>query len=237
MHPQAKAIDCGGDCLIRLDAASLHDLVSPVNQMCAMTDLIRKKYGSAFDSEAGVVFGFLQDATQRMRVLVAGLSEYARVVGSPEEMCSSDSGKLLSSALKSQRQAIERTGAVITKDPLPRVHCDPGQVVFTFACLIGNAIRFRGEAAPRIHIGASPAGEQWRFSVADNGMGIEPNSIGKVFHVFWGASRSGGAGMGLAIARQVVERHGGRIWVESEAGKGSTFFFELPQCPLSPNDA
>ncbi len=227
MQGQRKTAEPIEECHIPFTAGSLHDLISPVNQMCAMTDLIVRRHGNKFDEEAGLVFRFLQTASDRMRVLVEGMREYVRVLGSPEPLRRCQAVDLLTAAVASLHSEVEKTGAVVTRDELPELYCDPVQVTFALACLIANSIRFCGQKPPRIHVSAEPREGRWLFAVRDSGIGIESSALRQVFGVFWCAQKNGRAGVGLAIARQVMERHGGTIWAESEPGNGATFFFEL----------
>jgi light-regulated signal transduction histidine kinase (bacteriophytochrome) len=142
-----------------------------------------------------------------------------------------DAGEALSNALVSLKQAIEDSNASITHGPLPQVQAHMFQLEQLFQNLIGNAIRYRSEAAPEIHIAAEPCGAQWKFSVRDNGIGIDPQYKEQIFGIFKRLHSQAdypGTGMGLAICQRIVERAGGRIWVESELGRGATFLFTLP---------
>jgi light-regulated signal transduction histidine kinase (bacteriophytochrome) len=142
-----------------------------------------------------------------------------------------DSGAVLDAALETLRAAIAEEGAEVTRDPLPVVRADPRMLESVFQNLVGNALRFRGERAPLVHVGARAARNAWVFSVRDNGIGIAPEYAGVIFEMFQRLERRPGdrsTGVGLAICRRAVERHGGRIWVQSAAGQGSTFCFTLP---------
>ncbi|MGD0362258.1 MAG: ATP-binding protein [Bryobacteraceae bacterium] len=219
------------DCWLRLNADALHDLSSPVNQIGTLAELIVKKYRGVLGEEAETLFGFLQTSVGRLQNLVGGLNTYLRVAGAPgaRRLCESD--LLLTAARASVQPAIDQNGAVVTHDPLPQVYGDPNQIGYAFRSLLENAIKFRREQRPEVHISAAEAGDTWIFSVRDNGIGIDPAYRDRIFGVFKRLHNEDyrGAGIGLATTRQIVEEHGGRIWVESQLGLGSTFFFSLPR--------
>jgi light-regulated signal transduction histidine kinase (bacteriophytochrome) len=219
---------------VQLNADSLHDLVGPVNQMRSMADLILKKR-RAVDEETEALFGFLQASAERLQNLTEGLRTYLRVVGERMPFRDFDANAALAAALATVQESIDRSGARITHDALPEVHGDPNQICHAFANLIDNSIKFRGESRPEIHIAAARQENGWLFSVGDNGMGIDPRYHDRIFGVFkrLHGDRYPGAGIGLPIARRIVERHGGRIWVESALGEGATFFFSLPAAGIS----
>jgi chemotaxis family two-component system sensor kinase Cph1 len=134
-------------------------------------------------------------------------------------------------AIGNLQTAIEESNAVVTYDELPTITANTSQMISLFQNLIDNAIKFRSEEAPRIHISAERKGKEWIFSIRDNGIGMDPNDLGRIFEMFQrlhGSTEYPGTGMGLAICKKIIERHGGRIWVESESGKGSTFYFTMP---------
>ena len=222
------------DCLVRLNSDSLHDLMSPVNQMCTLTDLMLRKRGDTPNDEDEVLLGFIHEAANRLQNLLAGLRTYMQVVGSRCSPALCDANMLLDGALASLKDPVAAAGAVVTRDPLPQLYCDPGQIVYTFTSLIENSIKFRRELPPEIHISAASDEGDWLFSVRDNGIGVDPSFSERIFGVFKRVDSHAypGRGVGLAIARQIVERHGGRIWVESEPGAGATFFFTLPRDAL-----
>jgi light-regulated signal transduction histidine kinase (bacteriophytochrome) len=142
-----------------------------------------------------------------------------------------DSAAILERAIANLQMAIAESGATITHDSLPEVMVDASQFVQLFQNLIGNAIKFRSEQPPQIHISAEHIEDAWRFSVRDNGIGIEPEYTERIFIIFQRLHRRAdypGTGIGLAICRKIVERHGGRLWIESEPGQGSIFYFTLP---------
>jgi light-regulated signal transduction histidine kinase (bacteriophytochrome) len=138
----------------------------------------------------------------------------------------------LRQALINLRGAIEESGALVTHDPLPTIGADEMQLIQLFQNLVGNAVKYRGAEVPRVHVSAAENGEKkWKFSVRDNGLGIDSRYVGKIFGMFQRLhtrEEFAGTGIGLAICKKIVERHGGRIWVESVLGQGSTFLFTLP---------
>ena len=224
--PQAE----WGDSNVPLDSGSLHDLFSPVNQMCTMADLMLEKYRGTLDSEAEVLLGFIREAANRSQNLLGGLRTYARAVGSRSPFRRCDGNSLLAAAIEFVRPAIDQSGAQVTHDPLPELYCDPIRISYTFGSIIDNSIKFRGESRPEVHISARPEGGSWVCSFRDNGIGIDPRHRERIFRVFMRIHNDAypGAGVGLAIAKKIVEGHGGRIWVESALGEGATFFLVLP---------
>lgn len=216
---------------VPLTSDSLHDLSSPINQICSLSDLILKKYQGALDEEAKVLFGFLQSSANRLQNLMGGLHRFMQVACSPPAYRRADGNALLAGALAMLQHTIARNGALVTHEPLPELWCDPSQMTFALASLIENSIKFRAERRPEIHVGASSDKMTWVLSVRDNGMGMDPRYAGRIFAAFKRIHNDAypGAGVGLAIAKRVIERHRGRIWVESEPERGSTFFVELPK--------
>lgn len=225
-----------------------HDLQEPLRMVTSYTQLIAKRYGDKLDASAREFMDFSVAGALRMQRLIHDLLAYSRVGTRgrvPEPM---DSGRSVDEALANLKLAIEEPGAEITRDPMPRVLADATQLTQLFQNLIGNALKFRGPGKPRIHVGArrqpapAPAGippggrvgpvrEEWHFSVRDNGIGIDPQYYERIFVIFQRLhtqDQYSGTGIGLAICKKIVERHGGRIWVESQPGQGTTFHFTLP---------
>ncbi|MGB2937339.1 MAG: ATP-binding protein, partial [Phycisphaerae bacterium] len=189
-------------------------------------------YQGKLDSDADEFIAFAVDGATRMQALIDDLLDYSRVGTRAKEFEPTDCEVALDGALSNLEMAVEETGAVVTHDPLPRVMADEVQLGRVFQNLIGNAIKFRGDEPPRIHVSAEEQENEWRFAVRDNALGIKPRHHDRIFAVFQrlhGRSAYPGTGMGLAICKRIVERHGGRIWVESELGKGSTFYFTMPR--------
>lgn len=194
--------------------------------------LLARRYQGKLDPAADEFIGFAKDGATRMQALINDLLAFSRVGtrGKALESCSAESA--LNQAVSNLQLVVERSNAEITHDPLPDVVGDEAQLVQLFQNLLDNAMRFRGSQAPRIHVQAVERESEYVFSVADNGIGIDPKHFERIFVVFQrlhGPGKYPGTGIGLAICKKIVERHGGRIWVESEPDRGSVFFFSLPR--------
>ncbi len=166
-----------------------------------------------------------------MQQLINDLLAYSRVGTRGRAFEMTDCQAALDRALANLGASVKETGAIITHDPLPTMPADGTQLAQLFQNLVGNAMKFRGERRPEIHVGAAHEDDQWHFSVRDNGIGIDPKYADRIFVIFQRLHRRAdypGTGVGLAICKRIVERHGGRIWVESEPGKGATFHFAIP---------
>jgi chemotaxis family two-component system sensor kinase Cph1 len=216
---------------VQLSADALHDLLGPVNQMRTMTELLLKRHRAELGDEGETLCGFIQTAAERLQNLMAGISTHMRVVGRCAPACDFGANAILAAATAAVHQVIERNDALVTHDELPDVYCDPTQISYVFASLIENSIKFRSERRPEIHITARLEESEWvLFSVRDNGIGIDPKHTDRIFAAFRRIHNEvyPGAGMGLPIAKRIIERHGGKISVESNLGQGSTFFFTLP---------
>lgn len=197
----------------------------------SFTQLLAQRYRDKLDQEAAEFIGFAVDGANRMQRLINDLLMYSRVGTRGKPFEPTDSHAALGHALANLGPAIEESQAIVTNDDLPFVLGDDVQLVQLFQNLVGNAIKFRRpEEPPRIHVSARRDGAWWTFSVRDNGIGIGAEFFARLFAVFQrlhGRDEYPGTGIGLAICKRIVERHGGRIWVESEPGKGSTFRFTL----------
>jgi signal transduction histidine kinase len=208
-----------------------HDLQEPLRTISSFTQLLAKRYQDKLDDKAGEFIGFTVDGCKRMQTLINDLLAFSRVgtQGKPMEVVDCD--QLVSRVLKSLRRAVDDSGAVITKEALPVVIADEGQLSQLFQNLLGNAMKFRGREAPRIHISAEPNGLGWKIVVRDNGIGISEDHKDRIFVIFQRLHTKKeypGTGIGLAICKKIVERHGGKIWVEPSPGGGSTFCFTIP---------
>jgi light-regulated signal transduction histidine kinase (bacteriophytochrome) len=216
---------------VQVTSEVLHDLVGPVNQVRSMVDLLVKKYRGKLDDEGETLCGFIQAAAERLQTLMSGLTTHVRIVGRCQPARSLGANAIVAAATVMIQQTIAGSDAIVTHDDLPEIYCDPTQISFVFASLIENSIKFRSEQRPEIHITARPEeNNRVLFSVRDNGIGIDPKYSERIFGVFKRIHNDAfpGAGIGLPIAKRIIERHGGRISVESQPGQGATFFFTLP---------
>jgi PAS domain S-box-containing protein len=208
-----------------------HDLQEPLRMVASYTQLLAKRYRGKLDSNADEFIAYAVDGATRMQGLINDLLAYSRIGRSGSPLGPTDCSGVLGRVLTDLEMTIEERGAVVTHGTLPEVMGDATQLQQVFQNLISNAIKFRGQEPPRIHVSCERSGDDWLFSVRDNGIGIDPQYSDRIFVIFRRLHTKAeypGTGIGLAICRRVVERHGGRIWVESEPGKGSTFFFTLP---------
>ena len=206
-----------------------HDLKEPLRAVSNYVQLLERRYGDLLDGEGKRFIGFAVDGAKRKRQLINDLLAFSRIGTRGKKLAPIDSGAALSRALKSLALVIEETGAEVTTETLPVAWGDKGQLAQVFQNLIGNAIKFC-ETEPRITVSATRADNGWRFFVSDNGIGMEKSHLEKVFEVFQRLhtrERYNGTGIGLAIVRKIVERHGGKIRVESVPGEGSVFSFTL----------
>ena len=212
-----------------------HDLQEPLRMVASYTQLLAKKYQGKLDADADEFIAFAVDGANRMQRLIQDLLAYSRIGTKRQELHDTSSEEALEQAIANLRGAIEESGALVTHDPLPTVRADQMQLVQLFQNLVGNAIKYHSAGIPRVHITSSRrsdgSGEQnWLFSVRDNGLGIEPKYFERIFGMFQRLHKReefAGTGIGLAICKKIVERHGGSISVESQLGQGSTFRFGL----------
>jgi signal transduction histidine kinase len=208
-----------------------HDLQEPLRMVSSFTQLLSRRYRDELDQDAQDFIDYAVDGANRMQDLINDLLAFSRVNTRGESLVPVDAGAALGQARANLRLALEDSRGLITNEDLPRVMADEGQLVRVFQNLLGNAIKYAGEEPPRIHISAERQAEMWRFAVEDNGIGIEPQYHERIFIIFQqlhGREEYGGTGIGLAICKRIVERHGGQIWVESALGEGATFYFTLP---------
>jgi PAS domain S-box-containing protein len=208
-----------------------HDLQEPLRAVAGMVQLLQKRYHGQLDERADEYIGLAMDGANRMQTLITDLLEYSRVNRRGNPIQATDANEALRSALLNLHEAIQQSGATVTNGTLPTVEADAIQITQLFQNLIGNAIKFRSENPPQIHIAVEELPDAWHFSVCDNGIGIEPQYFERIFLVFQRLHTRReypGTGIGLSICKKIVERHGGRIWVESEPGQGTTFHFTIP---------
>jgi signal transduction histidine kinase len=211
---------------------SSHDLQEPLRMISSFVQLLEKRYKGKLDQDADEFIGFVVEGTSRMQRMIQDLLTFSRVQSRGVEFAPVDTNEVFEKTVFSHQIMIKEAGAVVTKDDLPTVMGDETQLSQLFQNLIDNAIKFRrAEETPKVHISAQRKGNDWEFSVQDNGIGIDPQYFDRIFIIFQRLhSREAyeGTGIGLAVCMRIVERHGGRIWVESEPGRGSLFHFTLP---------
>ena len=212
---------------------SSHDLQEPLRMVSSYTQLLAKRYEGRLDSDADEFISFAVDGCNRMQGLIQDLLAYSRAGTNERKLREVPSENALQKALINLRAAIKQSGAVVTHDALPAVTTDEAQLTQVFQNLVGNAIKYRRAEDPRVHVSAArDDGNGWTFSVRDNGLGIDPQYFERIFILFQrlhGRDEFEGTGIGLAVCKRIVERMGGRIWVESQPEKGSTFYFALPE--------
>lgn len=208
-----------------------HDLQEPLRMVASYTELLSRRYKGQLDSDADEFIAFAVDGANRMQRLIEDLLTFSRVGTRGTDLLGISSEEALQRALINLRGSIEESGALVTHDLLPEVLADETQLVQLFQNLVGNAIKYRRSGVPRVNISAAVDGpDRWSFAVADNGLGIEPQYFEKIFGMFQRLHKReeyAGTGIGLAICKKIVERHGGAIYVESQPGQGSTFTFTL----------
>lgn len=213
-----------------------HDLREPLRMVVSYLTLLEKRNADTLDEKSKEYLSFAVDGGKRMQAMINDLLAYSRVGTQGEVFVRVDMNDAMVTTLRDLRASIEESGASVTSDPLPSVMADQNQMVLLLVNLISNAIKYRGEEAPLVHISVREDGDEWVFSVRDNGIGIDPRYEARLFKMFQRLhtpQEYGGTGMGLALSRRIVERHGGRIWFESEVGKGSIFYFTIPQLAQS----
>ena len=207
-----------------------HDLQEPLRMMASYTQLLARRYKGNLGDDADEFIGHVVDGAHRMQAVINDLLQYSRVGKRGGSLTPTDVGAAFEAARANLRAAIGESGAQVTSEGLPIVMGDRTQLVQLFQNLIGNAIKFRSEDPPRVHVEAERRDGEWLFAVRDNGIGIEPQYAGRIFMIFQrlhSRTEYPGTGIGLAICKKIVERHGGELWVESVPGEGSTFRFTL----------
>ena len=208
-----------------------HDLQEPLRMVASYTQLLSRRYKGKLDADADDFIAFAVDGATRMQRLIQDLLAYSRVGTKGKNLHDTSSEDALQQAVVNLRGAIKESGALVTHDPLPIVLADDGQLTQLFQNLVGNAIKYQRPGIPRVHVSAArQGGKKWIFSVKDNGLGIDSQYFERIFGMFQRLHKReefAGTGIGLAICKKIVERHGGTISVESQPGQGSTFHFPL----------
>ncbi|GMU21943.1 MAG: hypothetical protein AMXMBFR13_20310 [Phycisphaerae bacterium] len=208
-----------------------HDLRSPLLAIGGCAQLIKDQYTEILDDEGRELIDMIQDGVGRMGRIIRDLLSFARATSISNHFVPVQAEAILEQAEADLREQIEKSGALITHDPLPPVIGNETQLAQVLTNLIGNAIKYRSQQPPRVHVSAERRGGEWLFRVRDNGMGIEPEHHQRIFAMFQRLHGDGdyeGTGIGLSICKKIVEHHGGRIWVESRPGDGSLFQFTIP---------
>jgi PAS domain S-box-containing protein len=228
---RAEELQRSNEELERFAYVASHDLQEPLRIVAGYAQLLGRRYTGKLGDDGDEFIEFLVDGVRRMQDLINALLQYSRVGRKGEEIAQIDLDEAVDDALANLRAAIEESDARITREDLPEVLADRLQFAQLFQNLIGNALKFRGERPPAVHVGAERHNGEWVVEVRDNGIGIDPEYAGRVFDIFerlHTREQYEGTGIGLSICKKIVERHGGRIWVESKAGKGSAFRFTMP---------
>ncbi|MBI1792493.1 MAG: hypothetical protein HYR60_33640 [Acidobacteria bacterium] len=211
-----------------------HDLQEPVRLIAGFVQLLERRYKGKLDATADEFIASAMEGVAQMQERIQGLLEYSRISTRGGEFQPVDCERLFQDVLASLRAGQEESAAVVTHDPLPTLSADARQLRVVFQQLLSNAVRYRSEDPPRVHLRAQADGAEWTFSIQDNGIGLDPQYAAQIFVIFrrlHTRSEYPGTGLGLALCKRIVERHGGRIWVESEPGKGAAFHFTLPERP------
>jgi PAS domain S-box-containing protein len=213
-------------------SAASHDLQEPLRMIVSYLQLIERRYAEKLDQDGKEFLHFAVDGANRMKKLISDLIEYSRIETLDKPFMQTDATEALQRAIANLDVAIKETEAQITYDTLPVISSDPVQLTRLFQNLLANAIKFRREEPPRIHVGVTAKEQEWIFCVEDNGRGIEGKYLQTIFVIFKQLGKRAertGSGLGLAIAKKIVARHQGSIWVDSTVGKGSTFYFSIPK--------
>ena len=208
-----------------------HDLQEPLRMVTSYMQLLQQRYKEQLDPDAQEFISYAVDGATRMKSLIQDLLTYSRVETAAREFSVVEMNDVIKTLQRNLRFTLEETGTSITNDELPKIHADEQQITQLFQNLISNAIKFRSDQTPHIHLGVKREGRFWQFCVQDNGIGIDQQYYQRIFVIFQrlhNRSKYPGTGIGLAICKKVVERHGGTIWVESTPGQGTTFYFTLP---------
>ena len=209
-----------------------HDLQEPLRMVTSFTQLLEKRYKGHIDDDADEYIDFIVEGAHRMKDLIDDLLVFSRFNTQAKEFELFDLNNALNGVLSYLQTYIVENNTQITYDPLPLIVGDSSQIQQLFQNLLSNAIKFQDDEPPRIHISADESSDEWKFGVSDNGIGIDPEYQEQIFNVFKRLHTRieyPGTGIGLSICKKIVERHGGRIWVKSKLGEGSTFYFTIPK--------
>ena len=231
LKASAAELARSNDELTQFACIASHDLQEPLRMVASFLKLIEKRYAPVLDADGKKFIGFAVDGARRMQTLIQDLLSLSRVQTRARPAESTDCAKVFRNVTTDLQIAIAEAGATITCDTLPVLMADSIQITQLFQSLLGNAIKFRSKVPIRIHVGAVRRDDEWEFSISDNGIGIEPQFFDRIFGIFQRLRTENdlpGNGIGLSVCKKIVDRHGGKIWLASEPGRGSTFFFTIP---------
>jgi PAS domain S-box-containing protein len=227
----AERLKRSNEDLERFAYIASHDLQEPLRNVVSFSQLLARRYSGKLEPDADEFIGYIVEGGRRLQALVSDLLEYSRVNTRASPFQKTNSEEVVDRVIQNLFFTIQESNTTIETTPLPTVNADSGQLGMIFQNLIANAIKFCREEPPYIHISAEKSGYMWKFAVRDNGIGIDPAFNNRIFEIFQRLhtrDKYPGTGVGLAIVKKIIERHGGNIWVESEVGRGSTFYFTLP---------
>jgi light-regulated signal transduction histidine kinase (bacteriophytochrome) len=213
-----------------------HDLQEPLRAVAGFCQLLEEKYGDSFDQEGRDYLEFVIDGAHRMQALLTGLLQFARVRSRGQPFAEVDCNEAFDDAVANMASNIGSAGANVSRGNLPVVSADSAQMTQLMQNLISNSIKYRNAAPPEVRMDVELHNGEWLFCLHDNGIGIDPEHRERIFVIFQRLhtrSEYAGTGIGLAVCKRIVERHHGRIWVESEPGNGSNFFFTIPANPAN----
>lgn len=214
-----------------------HDLKKPLLSIESFAKLFARRYKSKLDTKADEFIEYIIDGVKRLQMLIKDLLEHSQIETKAKNIKPTDCSFVVRQAISNLKTAIEESNAVVTYNNLPTIISNPQQMISLFQNLIDNAIKFRSKKAPKVRISAERKGNEWIFTIRDNGIGIDSKDSERIFIMFQrlhGSTDYHGTGIGLSICKKIVEWHGGSIWVESETGKGSTFYFTIPDYLQNP---
>lgn len=217
--------------LERFAYVSSHDLREPLRMITSFLQLLQRRYATDLDKDANDFINFAVEGAKRMDMMINDILEYSRIGSTEKEFKSLHTEKIIKRVLHNLKTLIEDNNAIVTYDPLPLIYANEYQMVQLFQNIIGNGIKYHGENKPKIHISVEKEDEEYIFSVKDNGIGIDQQHLERIFTIFQRLhtrEEYAGTGIGLAITQRIIQQHSGKIWAESELGKGTTFFFTIP---------
>jgi light-regulated signal transduction histidine kinase (bacteriophytochrome) len=232
LEEQTRELQRSNDDLEQFAYVASHDLREPLRMVASYAELLAERYRGRLDQSADKYIDYTLEGARRMQQLITDLLAFSRIGTQSRPMQPTDVTVILERVIRNVHALIEDSGATIVAGDLPTVVADESQLTQVFQNLIGNAVKFRcEERPPRVEVAAERRNGLWAFRVADNGIGIAPHHAERVFQMFQRLHERGrydGSGIGLAIAKKIIERHGGRLWLESAVGEGSTFYFTIP---------